>query len=237
MPWRTIESPSTAVTPPGTPSSDGAPARVPRGAVAGLGIAALLAVAAFVLAFGSGAGGVVSVAGGTPLGGSSSEPGASGAAAGDSIGAGAPARVVVEIVGAIDPSGRLRAAAQLARRRPRRCRRRVQPARRHGACGQRTEPGGALLTDGDQVRVPSRDDAEPDVGGSVGGGEPGRGARWPGRPEPRHERRSSTRCRASALSRPARSSPPARRRRLRPSTTSGPASSSARRPSSSSSPW
>ncbi len=172
MPWRTIESPSTAVTPPGTPSSDGAPARVPRGAVAGLGIAALLAVAAFVLAFGSGAGGVVSVAGGTPLGGSSSEPGASGAAAGDSIGAGAPARVVVEIVGAITrpgvyelpPSSRVGDLVDAAGGYSPR----VDTERAAKALNL-----AAILNDGDQVRVPSRDDAEPDVGGSVGGGEPG----------------------------------------------------------------
>ena len=55
MPWRTIEASSTT-GPPSTEAPNDAPRpRISRGAVAALGVAALLALGAFVIAFGSGA--------------------------------------------------------------------------------------------------------------------------------------------------------------------------------------
>jgi competence protein ComEA len=172
-PWRTIEAPSTGASPSGGPPGDAPPPRVPRGAVVAFAVAALLAIAAFVLAFGSGAAGAVSVAGGTPLDGSSSEPGASGGTAGDSVGPASSARVVVEIVGAITHPGvyELPVSSRVG-----------DLVKAAGGYSPRVDADraaralnlAAVLSDGDQVRVPSRDDTEPDVGGgNVGGGEPG----------------------------------------------------------------
>ena len=66
--------------------------------------------------------------------------------------------LVVEIVGAVDRPGRLPAAAGVADRRPRGRGRRLRSAGRRRARRPRAEPRRAAH-DGDQVRVPSRDDA------------------------------------------------------------------------------
>ena len=90
----------------------------------------------------------------------------------------------------------------------------------------------ATLKDGEQVRVPSRDDA---AGGGVtrrparGPATSGGGA--PGRPEPRDAGRARGAARASARPPRRRSSRRARRRPSRRSTSCGRAASSARRPS------
>jgi len=130
------------------------------------GLIVCLVVVAVALAFGAGAGGTVLVDGGTPLG--SMEGGAS------AIGyAGAPSSttdLVVEIVGAIERPGVFR----------------LPPGSRvgdlvdaAGGYGSRVDASrasrelnlAALLHDGDQVRVPSRDDEVPDGQASVGGSQ------------------------------------------------------------------
>jgi competence protein ComEA len=171
-PWRTIE---TAVPAPTEPAQSGAAARLPLGALAIAGAAGLVLVAAFLLAFGTGTSGAVEVQGASAL----ESPSSDGAARG---GAGASLAVgdvgpdlVVEVVGAV-----------------------VQPGVYHLAPGSRVgdlvlAAGGygarvdadaasrvlnlaARLKDGDQVRVPSRDDTVASPGTAGGGaGEPAGG--------------------------------------------------------------
>jgi competence protein ComEA len=172
MPWRTIEASSTTGPPPIESPSDAPRPRISRGAVAALGVAALLALAAFVVAFGSGATGAVSVAGGAPLDGlSSTGPGLSAEPSGPSGGQ----VVVVEIVGAVTRPGVYRlppgsrigdlvdAAGGYSPR--------VDTDRATQALNR-----AAILSDGDQVRVPSRDDADLGNGGGTGGGPTATGA-------------------------------------------------------------
>ena len=175
MPWRTIEASSTSGSPTGTPPSDGPPSRVSRGAVVTLGVAAFLAIAAFALAFGSGTTGEVSVAGGAPLVGlSSSEPTGSAAGPGDSIVSGGSAVVVVEIVGAITNPGvyQLPVGSRVGEL--------VDAAGGYGPRVDTERAAGSLnlaavLSDGDQIRVPSRDDTAPQAAGSPGSGAAGSG--------------------------------------------------------------
>jgi competence protein ComEA len=160
-PWRVLEDrkepastgASVAVAPSGLP---------PVGLViAGVGV---LIVLALILAFGAGATGSVLVEGGTPLG------------SADGIVAGAPEGVlatqvpdlVVEIVGAVErpgvfhlpPGSRVGDLVQAA-----------------GGYGSRVDANraslelnlAAPLNDGDQVRVPSRDDEEPAGQTTTGG--------------------------------------------------------------------
>jgi competence protein ComEA len=155
-PWRVLEDP------PADRSDKAAAAdadrvrtvSVPRSAILASGLAALLAVGAFVVAFGSSASGSVVVDGGLPLD-SGLAPVASGAAvAGTSTGG----ELVVEIVGAVDRPGvfRLPAGSRLGDL--------VAAAGGYGPRVDADRAGrelnlAALLRDGDQVRVPSRDDA------------------------------------------------------------------------------
>jgi competence protein ComEA len=119
------------------------------------GLALLLAIGAFVLAFGSGSGGTVAVEGGVAL--DSSQPGASANAdPGGAIGSGRI--VVVEIVGAVEKPGVFRLPADS------RVGDLVAAAGGYGPRVDADRAGrelnlAAALKDGDQIRVPSRDDA------------------------------------------------------------------------------
>lgn len=178
MPWRAIEASSTSAGPPDEPP-EGATSRIPRGAIAAFGIAVLLATGAFALAFGSGASGNVTVDGGARLDGLLSNRPAGGAeASGDSVGVGSSGPVVVEIVGAVSRAGvyELPAGSRVGDL--------VDAA---GGYGPRVDTErsaqalnlAAVLKDGDQIRVPSRDDAEPSGGGGTAGGD-GSGTGAPG---------------------------------------------------------
>ncbi len=171
MPWRAIEASSTS-GPPGKEPTDAPAPRVSSGAIVALAVAGLLAVAAFLLAFGSGTAGDVTVTGGAALDGPSSSAAAGGRGA--SIGPAASGTVVVEIVGAITRPGvyELSTGARVGDL--------VDAA---GGYGPRVDTEraaqalnlAAILSDGDQVRVPSRDDTEPGTGGgpATGDGDPG----------------------------------------------------------------
>jgi competence protein ComEA len=153
-PWRSLDSE--------VPAEVELPTRatvVPLPALAAGAGAVVLAVAAFVLAFGSGGGALV-VAGDQPL------PAASGAIAVPTSGS---AELVVEIVGAVGQPGVYR----------------LPPGSRVGdlvdAAGgynprvdvdraSRDLNLAALLADGDQVRVPSRDEPTSPSGGDAPGG-------------------------------------------------------------------
>jgi competence protein ComEA len=179
MPWRSIEASSTSGASPGKSPADPTPPRISRGAIAAFGAAAMLAVAAFVLAFGSGAAGDISVAGGAPLDGlSSSRPISSVAAPGDSAGADGSGLVVVEIVGAITRPGvyELPTGSRVGDL--------VDAAGGYGPRVDTQRAAGslnlaAILSDGDQVHVPSRDDASPEIAGRTGNGA-GSGSAGPG---------------------------------------------------------
>lgn len=133
------------------------------------GLAVVLVVVAFVLAFGSGSSGTVAVEGGTPFASASSSPEPRGAAASGRI-------VVVEIVGAVDRPGvfRLPAGSRVGDL--------VTAAGGYGPRVDALRAGkdlnlAAVLRDGDQVRVPSRDDpvsstVRPAGAGSATGGSP-----------------------------------------------------------------
>ena len=142
-PWRSLDAEAPAAEEP--PPSPGG---IPLPAVAAAAGAVVLAVAAFILAMGSGGGSLV-VAGGEPL------PSASGDVA---LPPGGRSELVVEIVGAVTRPGvyRLPAGTRIGDL--------VDAA---GGYGPRVDVDrasrdlnlAALLADGDQVRVPSRDDA------------------------------------------------------------------------------
>jgi competence protein ComEA len=114
---------------------------------------AILAIGAFVLAFGSGASGSVAIEGGVPLSSDGSPSGSSAEPAGPASGQ----RLVVEIVGAVHRPGVFRLPADS---------RVGDLVAAAGGYGPRvdTDRAGrdlnlaAPLRDGDQIRVPSRDD-------------------------------------------------------------------------------
>ena len=167
-PWRVLED--AADVRPGREDVAGvAPDRVlgvPRSAIVTGGFAALLAVGAFFLAFGSGSGGTVVVEGGAPL--DSVQPGAP--ASSDPRGVVAPGRiVVVEIVGAVERPGVFRLPADS------RVGDLVAAAGGYGPRVDADRAGrelnlAAALKDGDQIRVPSRDDVVAPSGRPVNGG-------------------------------------------------------------------
>lgn len=169
-PWRVLEDPTDEM--PGRDGAAGAgpdgAMRVPRSALVTGGFAVLLAIGAFIVAFGSGSGGTVAIEGGAPLDsaptGVSSSPGPRGTSGDGRI-------VVVEIVGAVERPGVFRLPADS---------RVGDLVTAAGGYGPRvdTDRAGrelnlaAALKDGDQVRVPSRDDAAaPSVRPADGGGK------------------------------------------------------------------
>jgi competence protein ComEA len=158
-PWRVLEDPKEhpgGVAAPGSPVTSALP--LAKSTLAIAGAAVVLAVLAFVMAFGLGADGTVVLDGGAPLG--SPAAGVAGASLAE---ASAPADLVVEIVGAVVRPGVYR----------------VRPDSRigdlvdvAGGYGARVDADrasrelnlAAPLHDGDQIRVPSRDD-EPGTAG------------------------------------------------------------------------
>lgn len=176
-PWRVLEdlpeptpaasgiAPDTGMPPGG---SAGRVIAVPGTSVVIALIVLVLMVGAFVMAFGSGSSGVVAVEGGASLASGSPNAGVPRASASAKV-------VVVEIVGAVDRPGvfRLSAGSRVG-----------DLVAAAGGYGQRVDAARAAhdlnlaapLKDGDQIRVPSRDDvatATVRPSGSGGGGAGG----------------------------------------------------------------
>lgn len=164
-PWRVLEDPPTA-GPGGMSERAVDPPRsisIPRSALLTGGLAVALAIGAFVLAFGSGSSGTVSIDGGAPL----STDGSRVAPSGDGAAGSTDGRLlVVEIVGAVDRPGVFRLAAGS------RVGDLVAAAGGYGPRVDTDRAGRELnlaapLHDGDQIRVPSRDDV---AGATTGAG-------------------------------------------------------------------
>ena len=165
-PWRVLEDPPDGTPRPraGLADERDQSAGVPRTAVAAVVAAGALAVLAFVIASGSGTGTVI-VDGGEPM--ASERPPGSGSPG--AAPAGATSELVVEVVGAVDRPGvfRMPAGARVGDL--------VAAAGGYGPRVDAERAGRELnlasaLHDGDQVRVPSRDDP---VSGAPTGGPAG----------------------------------------------------------------
>lgn len=175
-PWRVLESPAadedeprSAVTPPVAAAGPLRSAALPRVLVIGA-LAVVCAIAAFLLAS-SGGGGTVQVDGGSGFAAVGSRDGSAGPG-----GSGLGGELVVEIVGAVQQPGvyRLPAGSRVG-----------DLLTAAGGYGPRVDTGraeqtlhlAAALTDGVQIRVPSRDDVqtEPVGPGSATGGAPSPG--------------------------------------------------------------
>jgi competence protein ComEA len=174
-PWRVLEDPADTQPARESPPGEG-PTRVrlPRSAIVTGGVAVVLAVGAFALAFGSGSGGTIAVEGAVPFASASADPDPSNARGA------VPASgrlVVVEIVGAVERPGVFRLPADS---------RVGDLVGAAGGYGPRVDAGragrelnlAAALKDGDQIRVPSRDDAavpppKPAGTASAGGADSG----------------------------------------------------------------
>ncbi len=155
-PWRVLEDPTeTRPVREGQSGEDPSRTRLPRSAIVTAGVAVALAIGAFIVAFGSGSGGTVAVDGGVPF-----ESTPSGAAPSSVPGgvSGTGRLVVVEIVGAVERPGVFRLPADS------RVGDLVAAAGGYGPRVDADRAGrelnlAAALKDGDQIRVPSRDDA------------------------------------------------------------------------------
>jgi competence protein ComEA len=156
-PWRVLEDPAESA--PATADRPGEGRvrflSISRSTVLVGGVAAALAIGAFALAFGTGSSGTIAIEGGAAL--DSQRPAASSGSV--ALGSGVGTKVlVVEIVGAVDHPGvfRMPATARIG-----------DLVAAAGGYGPRVDTQAAArelnlaapLHDGDQVRVPSRDDA------------------------------------------------------------------------------
>ena len=176
-PWRVLEDP--ADTPPvrgGKSAEEPGHARLPRSAIITVGVALVLGLGAFLLAFGSGSGGTVADDGGAPF--DSPPPGLGPSTAPGGVSG--TDRLVVEIVGAVERPGVFRLSADS------RIGDLVTAAGGYSPRVDADRAGrelnlAAALKDGDQIRVPSRDDAlapslRPAGAHSTGGGGSGAGS-------------------------------------------------------------